>query len=155
MSSAFSLEENKEMLEPWLCVIGLITVMWSSVERKIDECVVIIKSTKSNGKKLMKLADKLNYIKENLPKDISCISDLDEIIRLTKGTSQVRDICVHGVIENYDADKMSIGKVQGRSEDYHVEMYTFDKNQLSLAGNNLNYVFETWELIASDLHKLC
>lgn len=152
MNSKLSLEDNQKLLEPWLSVIGLLTVMWSPVERKIDECVVLIAS-KKNKKKPLTLSHKLNYIRDNLPENLSSIKDINELIRVTKGTAQVRDVCVHGVIENYDNEQMIIGKVEGKSKDYTIETFTFDKKRLNSAGHNLVYLNETWERLFNELYK--
>lgn len=145
------ISEEQKLLEPWLSVIGLLTVMWTPIERKIDECVFLLSSSKGNGKKPLSLNRKLNYIKESLPPLMVCNLDIDEIIQLTKGTAQVRDVCVHGVIDSYDDNKMVIGKVQGKSNDYCIEMFTYDQARLFSAGNNLNVLYEVWENICSNL----
>ncbi|EJI1277366.1 hypothetical protein NDZ80_000711 [Vibrio vulnificus] len=143
------LKEQKQ-LEPWLTVIGLLTVMWTPIERRIDQCVFLL-SSKGNDKKPLSLNRKLDFIKQNLPQSIECNPSIDEIIDLTKGTAQIRDVCVHGVIESYDDDLMVIGKVQGKSNDFHIEMFTYDQSRLFSAGNNLNVLCEIWEKLSTDL----
>jgi len=147
-----NVEENLKSLEPWLSVIGLLTVMWTPVERKIDECAFILYSSKNKGKRPHNLNHKLEYIKNNLPSGVNCIPDFDEIIKITKGTSQVRDVCVHGVIDSYDDNKMVIGKVQGKSDNYQIEMFTYDQRRLFSAGNNLSVLYEIWDKLCKDLN---
>jgi hypothetical protein len=142
--------EKQKQLEPWLTVIGLLTVMWTPIERRIDECVFLL-SSKDNDKKPLSLNPKLDFIKQNLPQSIECNPGIYEIINLTKGTAQIRDVCVHGVIESYDDDLMVIGKVQGKSNDFHIEMFTYDQARLFSAGNNLNVLHEIWEKLSTDL----
>ena len=149
-----NIEENQKSLEPWLSVIGLLTVMWTPVERKIDECVFILYSSKKKGNRPLNLNHKLEYIKNNLPSGINCIPDFDEIIKITKGTSQVRDVCVHGVIDSYDDNKMVIGKVQGKSDNYQIEMFTYDQVRLFSAGNNLSVLYEIWDKLCKDLNLM-
>ncbi|SBS32508.1 hypothetical protein MSP8887_01744 [Marinomonas spartinae] len=143
--------EKQKLLEPWLSVIGLLTVMWTPIERKIDECVFLLSSSTGNGKKRLSLNRKLDYIKQCLPQAMVCNLDIDEIIQLTKVTAQVRDVCVHGVIDSYGDNKMVIGKVQGISDDFHIEMFTYDQARLFSAGNNLNVLYEIWEKVYTDL----
>ncbi|QRV23532.1 hypothetical protein [Marinomonas foliarum] len=145
------ISEKQKLLEPWLSVIGLLTVMWTPIERKIDKCVFLLLSSKGNGKQPLSLNRKLDYIKQSLSQSMVCNLDIDEIIQLTKGTAQVRDVCVHGVIDSYDDNKMVIGKVQGKSNDFHIEMFTYDQARLFSAGNNLNVLYEIWEKICTDL----
>ena len=150
------IKEKQQLLEPWLSVIGLLTVMWTPIERKIDECVFVLLSSNNSGKKpRQNLKEKLAYIKNNLPHDISCNLNIDEIIELTKGTSLVRDVCVHGVIDSYDDSKMVIGKVQGKSDNFHIEMFAYDKVRLFSAGNNLSVLYEIWEKLCIDLSTTC
>jgi hypothetical protein len=151
MNSKLSVEDNQKLLEPWLAVIGLVTVMWSPVERKIDECVVLIAS-KKNKKKPFTLSHKLNYIHDNSPENLTSTLDVIELIRVTKETAQVRDVCVHGVIESYDNEQMVIGKVEGKSQEYKIEMFTFDKKRLNSAGNNLTYLNQSWEMLLDELY---
>jgi hypothetical protein len=33
---------EQKLLEPWLTVIGMLTVFWSPVEREIDRCVYLL-----------------------------------------------------------------------------------------------------------------
>jgi len=147
-----NIEENQKSLEPWLSVIGLLTVMWTPVERKIDECVFILCSSNNKDKRPLSLNRKLEYIKNNLPSGITCIPDFDEIIKITEGTSQVRDVCVHGVIDRYDENKMVIGKIQGKSSDYQIEMFTYDQVRLFSAGKNLIILYEIWDKLCRDLN---
>ncbi|EHA1101216.1 hypothetical protein FG314_24860 [Vibrio alginolyticus] len=142
--------KQQKQLEPWLTVIGLLTVMWTPIERRIDECVFLL-SSKDNNRKPLNLSGKLEFIKRNLPESIECNPSMDEIINLTKGTAQIRDVCVHGVIESYDDDLMVIGKVQGKSKDFHIEMFTYDQSRLFSAGNNLTFLHEIWEKLSTDL----
>ncbi|HCH6458238.1 TPA: hypothetical protein NK381_004621 [Vibrio parahaemolyticus] len=142
--------KKQKQLEPWLTVIGLLTVMWTPIERRIDECVFLLSLT-DNDKKPLSLNRKLDFIKRNLPQSIECNPSIDEIINLTKGTAQIRDVCVHGVIESYDDDLMVIGKVQGKSNDFHIEMFTYDQARLFSAGNNLNVLHEIWEKLSTGL----
>ncbi|KOE12524.1 hypothetical protein ACS85_12400 [Vibrio parahaemolyticus] len=142
--------KQQKQLEPWLTVIGLLTVMWTPIERRIDECVFLL-SSKDNNRKPLNLSGKLEFIKRNLPQSIECNPSMDEIINLTKGTAQIRDVCVHGVIESYDDDLMVIGKVQGKSKDFHIEMFTYDQSRLFSAGNNLTVLHEIWEKLSTDL----
>lgn len=142
--------ENQKILEPWLSVIGLLTVMWTPIERKIDECEFLLSRSKRDDKKRLSLNRKLDYIKRNLPQSMVCSLEIDEIIQLTKSTAQVRDVCVHGVIESYDKNKMIIGKVQGKSNYFHIEKFTYDRAKLYSAGNNLNVLYEIWEKICTN-----
>lgn len=147
-------QDSEKMLTPWLTVIGLITVMWTPVERKIDECVFILRLLNGCGKRPGSLTRKLDYIKSSLPETAIYSPNFDEIIDITKGTAQVRDVCVHGVIESYDENKMVIGKVQAKACDFNVEYFTYDQVRLFSAGNNLTTLLEIWSKLASDLNNI-
>ena len=153
MNSKLSLEDNKKLLEPWLSVIGLLIVQWSPVERKIDECIVILSMSKNTKKKPNTLSHKLSYIQDNLSGNLSFIEDINILIRATKETVQVRDVCVHGVIESCDNERMIIGKVDGRSQDFKIEMFTFDQKRLYSANHNLIYLNETWDKLLQELYS--
>lgn len=143
--------KKQKQLEPWLTVIGFLTVMWTPIERRIDECVFLLSLT-DNDKKPLSLNRKLDFIKRNLPQPIECNLNIDEIINLTKGTAQIRDVCVHGVIESYNDDLMIIGKVQGKSNGFHIEMFTYDQARLFSAGKNLKVLHEIWEKVSTGLN---
>lgn len=145
-------QDSEKIFTQWLSVIGLITAQWTPVERKIDECVFIMGLQNGSNKRPGSLTRKLEYIKSKLPETVICSPNIDEIINITKGTAQVRDVCVHGVIESYDENKMVISKVQSKDSDFHIEYFTYDQVRLFSAGNNLTVLFEIWDKLTFDLN---
>lgn len=152
MNPKSSVEDSQNLLEPWLAVIGLITVMWSSVERKIDECVVVLFEDSNGKNKPLTLSRKLELIRKKLPLTSIFIEDIGEVFKATKDVAQVRDVCVHGVIESYDSERMVIGKVQGKSKGYKIEMFTFGEKRLHSAGRNLTNLSSVWERLFDEIY---
>ena len=122
-------------------------MQWSPIERRIDQCVHLLYksfvSLKPKGKPL-KLSNKLEYIKKNIPSDIINSQSLESLIRQTLHTVQIRDVCVHGVLSSYDKNKVWIGKVNGKSEQHVIEVFTIDRERLERSAKNLNSLQREW-----------
>lgn len=149
MNSELEINDNQEMLEPWLTVIGMLTVFWSPIERYIDQCVSLLSDSENNKKKPLTLNRKLSYIQRNLAISTCSGMDLDALIKVTKSTVQIRDVCVHGVIESFDSKELVIGKVQGKASKYTIEMFTITHDRLNSSAQNLMYLNEQWEMLVT------
>ena len=146
--SAYS-DNDQELLLSWLSVIGMMTMYWSPVERTIDQCVHLLHI--SNEKKPLTLNRKLEFISKKLSKDIASSDDLESLIKLTKTTVKIRDICVHGVLEFYDQDQIKISKVDGKKAEHVREIFTIDRNRLDKSAKNLTILSKEWKAIANIL----
>ena len=148
---------DQELLGSWFATIGFITMFWSEAERSIDLCVHLI--YKANGfsdskKKPTRLGSKIETIKDKSPGSIIESGELESLIKLTKSTVQIRDVFVHGVIESYDRDKMTINKVDGRSLDHKLERFTVDRDRLNKSAKNLQFIVQQWSHVANGLLEL-
>jgi len=141
---------NNVLLLSWLTVIGMLTMYWSPVERCIDQCVYFL-SEQCPSKKPLTLNRKLEFIKNNLPITMIEQHHIDSLIKLTKSTVKIRDICVHGVLETYDKEQIQISKVNGKKEDYILEIFTIDYNRLDKSAKNLTMLVERWNAISKTL----
>ncbi|HCE3035045.1 TPA: hypothetical protein NG287_002324 [Vibrio parahaemolyticus] len=152
MNSNSSLQDQ-ELLQPWLTVIGMLTVFWSPIERYVDQCVSILFESGTSNKKPMTLSHKLAYIHRELPSLGFNEVELSELIAVTKSTVQIRDVCVHGVIDSFDANELKIGKVQGRADKYSIEMFTLTSERLNKSANNLMLLNEHWRSLAENIYN--
>jgi hypothetical protein len=144
---------EQELLQPWLTVIGMLTVFWSPIERYVDQCVsILFESGKGNNKPLT-LYHKLDFIRKELTILGSAENDLISLIKTTKSTVQIRDVCVHGVIDSFDSNELKIGKVQGRSEKYAIEMFTITSERLNTSANNLMLLNDHWGSLVQNLSE--
>ena len=85
---------EQELLQPWLTVIGMLTVFWSPIERYVDQCVSILFESGKGKKKPLTLSHKLNFIQKELTVLGFAEDDLISLIKVTKSTVQIRDVCV-------------------------------------------------------------
>ena len=142
--------EQENLLTSWLAVIGAITLFWSPIERQIDQIVhALYKSHKK--KKPHTLRHKLDYIKSLTPIDVIRENDLENLIDLTKRTVQIRDVCVHGMLQKFDENSMTIGKVQGKSEEHLIEVFTIDRNRLDKSAENMLLLNQRWSELATSV----
>ena len=154
MNSYFEDEEH-QLLCAWLAVIGFIVTTWSSVEISIDQSIHLIGHwSKEKGKgKPTRLNGKLDFIKKNMPEEIINDSKLEYLTSATKKVSQVRDVCVHGIIETFDQQEMQMSKVQGRSAEHSSEIFTFNKKHLDLTAKNLFALSTEWSVLVTNILK--
>lgn len=130
----------------------MITMYWSPVERSIDQCVHFLHQEKQIKKsKPTRLNSKLEFIKKHMPETIFTADALVELAASTKQTVQIRDVLVHGVISSYDEQKIEIGKINGKSGDHLIEIFTIDKNRLDKSAQALSYLGENWAKLATAL----
>lgn len=140
------------LLTSWLAVIGMITVYWSPVERSIDQCVHFLHQKKQIGKsKPTRLNGKLEFIKKHMPETILAADALVKLSASTKQTVQIRNVLVHGIINSYDEQKIEIGKINGKSGDHLIEIFTIDKIRLDKSAQALSYLGENWGKLATTL----
>ena len=149
-------ETEHQLLTSWLAVIGMLTMYWSPVERHIDQCVHFLyeklSTSKKPTKKPTRLGPKLEFIKCNLSAEIVDQIKLELLVKMTKGTVQVRDVCVHGVINSYDENQIEIGKIDGTKDGHHIENFIIDRNRLESSAKALSVLQERWGAISSALH---
>lgn len=144
--------QDYPLLTSWLAVIGMITMYWSPVERSIDQCVHFLHLKKQIEKsKPTRLNGKLEFIKKHMPETIVAADALVELSASTKQTVQIRDVLVHGIINSYDEQKIEIGKINGKSGDHLIEIFTIDKNRLDKSAQVLSYLGENWGKLATAL----
>lgn len=148
-----NIEREQQVLEPWLSVIGMITVFWSPVERYIDQCVSMLYESGKGKKKPLTLSHKLNYVQLELTKLGFDPEDIGSLVCLTKNTVQIRDICVHGVIDSFDCNELKIGKIQGKAKKHTIEMFTLTSERLHLSATNLMHLNKYWHNISTELSK--
>ncbi|EOX4834258.1 hypothetical protein ACG9VV_003821 [Vibrio alginolyticus] len=148
-----NIEQDQQVLEPWLSVIGMITVFWSPVERYIDQCVSMLYESGKGRKKPLTLSHKLSFLKTELPKIGFASEEIESWIHQTKSTVQIRDVCVHGVIDSFDNNQLKIGKVQGKAEKYTIEMFTLTSERLHHSATNLKRLNKYWGNISTELSK--
>jgi len=144
---------EQELLQPWLTVIGMLTVFWSPIERYVDQCVSILFESGKGTKKPMTLSHKLDFIQRELTVLCFTENELISLIKVTKSTVQIRDVCVHGVIESFDSNELKIGKVQGKSEKYSIEIFTITSERLNKSANNLMLLNDHWSSLVVNLSK--
>jgi hypothetical protein len=142
---------EQKLLEPWLTVIEMLTVFWSPVEREIDRCVYLLYEEPDAKKKPLTLRRKLDYIQRNLPPILYSKAELDALIKATKETVQIRDVCVHGVIESYDINELIIGKIQGKELSHTIEVFTITSERLKISTESISRLVEHWSYIAKKL----
>jgi hypothetical protein len=155
--SNIALGIENQTLVPWLTTIGLITLMWSPIERYIDQSVHLI-YTYLGGKEICKkkprmLSAKLEFI-EKCHKEIPALKVKQEHITALKSATlnvcQIRDVCVHGWIESWDNQQISIGKY-AKSEKHIREIFTIDENRLNISAESMKYLSEKWFNIVNEL----
>lgn len=130
-------------------------MFWSPTERYIDHCVHLIYTTNnlSDGKKKpTRLGSKIDFIQKHIPDSI--FDDMETLKIITKSSVQLRDVLVHGVLESYNEKEIIVSKVNGRSKDHHLEMFTIDSERLNKSSQNLKYINQQWGSIANALFKL-
>lgn len=157
MEDLESMDDDQELLEPWLTVIGMITMLWSPAERSIDQCVHLIytiNDMSSSKKKPTRLGSKIDTIKRYTPSSIASLEDIESLEKITKSAVQIRDVFVHGVIESYDKEKMIVSKVNGRTPDHLLEKFTVDSERLNRSAQNLEFIKKKWGDIAGGLLEL-
>lgn len=145
---------DEQLLMSWLAVIGMLTMYWSPVERHIDQCVHLLHQqliTHKKPKKPSRLGSKLDFIKSNMPIGIIGTKELEKLTKLTKTTAKIRDVCVHGVLNSYDQEKIEIGKIDGRSVEHAIENFTIDRNRLDRSAKALSVLQHEWASIAWSL----
>ena len=146
-----------QLLSSWLTVIGMLTMDWSPVERHIDQCVHFLHGkltlSKKQKKKPTRLGSKLEFIKCNMPPEIFDQNGFECLVNMTKGTVQIRDVCVHGVLNSYDHSKIEIGKIDGTKDGHHIENFTIDLDRLKKSAEALSVLQEQWGSIASALYE--
>jgi hypothetical protein len=79
--------DDYQLLTSWLAVIGMLTMYWSPVERRIDQCVHALHLQiifQKKPKKPTSLGRKLEFIKGNMPIEIIDAQELENLIQLTK-----------------------------------------------------------------------
>lgn len=139
--------EKEKLLSEWLSVIGAITLFWSPVERSIDQLSHLLYEDQEESerkKKPMTLRFKLDYIRKYISAEIIPEKDLEELIDLTKKTVQIRDVCVHGMLQEFDDKSMRIGKVQGASEEHMIEVFTIDRQRLDESASSMQLLTQHW-----------
>ena len=149
-------KEQENLLISWLSVIGAITLFWSPIERSIDQIVNILyknwdKSDKN--KKPMTLGQKLNYIKSFIEADVISKNELESLIILTKQTVKIRDVCVHGMLQEFDENSIKIGKVQGKNEEHLIELFTIDRTRLDKSANQMTVLSQDWAKLAETIYQ--
>lgn len=144
-------KEQEELLISWLSVIGAITLFWSLIERSIDQIVYVLhknQDASQKKKKPMRLDSKLEYIKLHSSTDVISKDNLETLINQTKKTVKIRDICVHGMLEDFDESSIKIGKVQGRDEKHLIEIFIIDRERLDISANNMKILSQDWSKLA-------
>lgn len=149
-----SFSENPKLLESWLATIGSLTIFWSPIERRIDQCVHLLHAKlpeSSNKKKPGSLNRKLEFIACHLPDTVAQKDQIRSLSENTKSTVQIRDVCVHGVLESYNENEIKISKVDGKQSGYVTEIFTIDGERLNKSAQSLSVLSKDWELIANAL----
>ncbi|MCG9728850.1 hypothetical protein L1D44_03130 [Shewanella sp. Isolate13] len=152
MSSEQTINEQ-EILQSWLTVIVMLTVFWSPIERYVDQCVSILFEFGKGKKKPLTLSHKLGFIQKELTELDFTDDDLISLIKATKSTVQIRDICVHVVIDSFDSNELKISKVQGKAEKYAIEMFTITSERLNKSANNLMRLNAHWGALVENLNE--
>jgi len=155
--SKTALEIDNQDLVPWLSAIGLITLMWSPIERYIDQSVHIIYSYLGGKdicrKKPRMLTAKLEFL-EKCHNQIDVLKVNYEHIKnlklATLEVCQIRDVCVHGWVESWNNQQIQIGKY-AKSEKHVKEIFTIDGNRLNNSTKNMATLSEKWLGIVSCL----
>lgn len=128
---------------------------WSPTERYIDQCVHLIyeiNNFSEDKNKPTRLGSKIDIIKKNLP--VSIPEDLENLKKLTKSGVQIRDVLVHGVLESCNNDEIIVSKVNGKSKEHELQMFTIDLERLNKSAKNLEYINQQWGSISNALFKL-
>lgn len=148
---------DHQLLTSWLAVIGMLTMNWSPVERDIDQCVHFLHekltTSKKQKKKPTRFGSKLDFIKRNMPPEIVDRQKLELLANLTKDTVQIRNVCVHGVLNSYDQCKIEISKTDGTKDGHYIENFTIDRDRLDRSAKALSVIQEQWGSIASALYE--
>lgn len=129
-----SFSENPNLLESWLVTIGMLTMFWSPIERHIDQCVHLLHADMQNSsgkKKPGNLSRKLDFITCHIPDNVASKYQMLSLSKSTKSTVQIRDVCVHGVLESYNQNELRISKVNGKKLGYVTEIFTIDGERLN------------------------
>jgi hypothetical protein len=144
--------KDHQLLTSWLAVIGMLTMYWSPVERCIDQCVHLLHIRSASSKnKPTKLNQKMEYISKNIPSDIALTEAIEELIKITKTAVQIRDVCVHGVLESWNESEIVIGKVKGFNKDHVIEMFIIDRKRLENSARSLTLIQDKWSAIVKKL----
>lgn len=125
----------------------MLTMFWSPVERRIDQCVHFLHGnvvTPKPKRKPLRLGDKLDFIKKNIPVSIISVQRLERLTALTTQTAQIRDVCVHGVLNHFDQHKIEIGKVDGKKDQHVIEVFTIDRERLERSAKALATLQNEW-----------
>ena len=149
-----SFSEDPKLLESWLATIGMLTIFWSPIERRIDQCVHLLYSNlpkSSNKNKPGSLQRKLEFITCHLPDNVANKDQILSLVKNTKNTVQIRDVCVHGVLESYDQHEMKISKIDGKKSEHATEIFTIDSKRLNISAQSLSNLSKDWELIVNML----
>lgn len=146
--------DHEQLLTSWLAVIGMLTMYWSPVERHIDLCVHLLHLklvAQKRKNKPLNLSRKLGFIKSNLSVAIIDTQELEALTQRTLTTVKIRDVCVHGVLNSYDQQKIEIGKIDGKSDEHLIEVFTIDRERLERSATALSLLQQQWGSIASAL----
>lgn len=101
----------------------------------------------------MRLAGKFDFISNKLPDQLAKQYKIESIIKLTKNTVQIRDVCAHGVLEFYDKNEIKIGKVVGKDKEHKIEIFIIDRERLNKSAENLIALSKKWNEIVSTLSQ--
>jgi hypothetical protein len=149
--------ESDTDLIGWLSLIGFLTMYWSPVERSIDQCVHLIYTQFDGktilGKKPKHLDMKLKFIMDGynkIPALGNNQKNISELISITKPVSEKRHIFVHGVIEEWSNNQITISKIK-HDEQHLKEMFTVDILKIQSLVSNLSGLAKRWNAIASTL----
>ncbi|MGE4511379.1 MAG: hypothetical protein AB7D43_09795 [Sulfurimonadaceae bacterium] len=149
-------KEQEDLLISWLALIGAITLFWSPIERSIDQIVSILCKSQNKNKQKKRpktLSHKLNYIESNIQNDIVSQNELKSLIKSTKQTAQIRNVCVHGMLQEFDENSIQIGKVEGKSEEHLIEIFTIDRARFDKSANQMTTLSRAWGTLAEKIVK--
>ena len=110
---------------------------------------------RSNNKKLKptRLNAKFEFINKHMPDTIIRSIDLIRLAESTKRAVQIRDVFVHGIINSYDENEIKIGKIDGKSSDHLIEIFTIDRDRLEKSAQALSDLGASWSNIAVALYQ--
>jgi hypothetical protein len=148
---------SDDSLIEWLSLIGFIVISWSPVERSIDQCVHIA-FNKFGGNIILKnkpraLVAKLEFIEKcqsKIPELEIVFSDINKLKCDTSQASQIRDICVHGILVECNSNELKISKV-AKSANHVLEIFTIDYPRMNKSLRNIQELASRWALIADHL----
>ncbi|WP_162299574.1 class II fructose-bisphosphate aldolase [Pseudomethylobacillus aquaticus] len=99
------------------------------------------------------MGSKLDFIKRNIPSEIVSLEALEELIKMTKSTVQIRDVCVHGVLNSYNQHEIEIGKINGTKDGHDIEIFTIDMGRLESSTKALSILQAHWGAISTSLYS--